>query len=486
MNTTEVKKSELFEKNINVKQNINILDEELIKLYYDSNHNYNLQITDYDDYNLCTIYNDYNDYNDYNNIYSDKQEKEKEITIFKNDSINECNFIVIDKQTLKPIITFLNKKIYNKDIINYVDSNNLWEMVEVTKYHVNSKHVCLFCKNGIWFLAHSKIIERLQQNTKNMSNICELFLEYLNVKGVSLTLLLEYSKNNTFQFYSYHFILKITNLCKFPQNNLRCYDNDINLLWICDDNCELVLKNKNDIIPELLTIPYEKKIYFSCFDELQTSLDIMNNEDISSKSIQYGGYFLKILSEDKKIFKCFILRSEVYNCILSMIPKHKNQYKFFLELYQNDKLTDILPFLHKYPADVVRRINMSVKTLSKEILNIYHLTRKKQNCDLYEILPSSYRKVLFDLHKIYVNQKHGDFLVISNELLKDKKSISVDIVYTYLKNIKNIDLIKLFDERRKLIVYLEKNGNNNIISITNIDIITQTELMFSNSENTML
>jgi tRNA nucleotidyltransferase/poly(A) polymerase len=207
----------------------------------------------------------------------------------------------------------------------------------------------------------------------------------------------------------------------------------------------------------------------------------MNKEDIASKNIQFGGYFIRILSEDKKRYMLLCLRTEIYNNILSVLPKHDNQYKSFLELYQCDKLTEVLPYLHKYPADVIRRINMSVRILSKEILNIYHLTRKKQNCELYESLSFSYRKVLYDLHQIYVNQKNIDFHVKSHDILKEKKSISVDIVYMYLKELKNSDLIKIFEERNKLINELKKINFHyeEILSVTNIDIITQTELMFS-------
>jgi hypothetical protein len=66
-------------------------------------------------------------------------------------------------------------------------------------------------------------------------------------------------------------------------------------------------------------------------------------------------------------------------------------------------------------------------------------------------------------------------------MFKEKKSISVEIVYNYLKNINNSELIKLFYERIKLMTDL-KNLNydmySKIIFVDNIDISVQTTLMF--------
>ena len=122
---------------------------------------------------------------------------------------------------------------------------------------------------------------------------------------------------------------------------------------------------------------------------------------------------------------------------------------------------------------------MSIKTLSKEILNIYHLTRKKQNSNLYDCLAQSYKKVLYDLHRIYVNQKYEGFIIKSEEMLTEKKSISVDIVYNYLKSMTCEDLLQIFIDRSQLIEKLNEINYEyeEILYVDNIDIITQIELM---------
>jgi L-cysteine desulfidase len=205
-----------------------------------------------------------------------------------------------------------------------------------------------------------------------------------------------------------------------------------------------------------------------------------------NKSLSFGGYFIKIpyLFGNKQQYMCCVIRSNLYKHILSILPKNDNKYISYLELYQKNELSDVIVYIHKYPNDVIRRINMAIRTLSKEILNIYHLTRKKQNIVLYTNLSRGYKKVLFELHKIYVTQKH---LEISSKQSKngaqliEKKSISVDVVYDYLKSINVSDLIQIFKDRTEIINALvdENYKLYNIFNLNDIYIVTQIELMFN-------
>ena len=72
------------------------------------------------------------------------------------------------------------------------------------------------------------------------------------------------------------------------------------------------------------------------------------------------------------------LQTEMYQKISKIKPNNSNIYQCYLELYQKDKLQFYLPFVTKYYYDIIKRINNSMRTLSKEILNIYHVTRKKK------------------------------------------------------------------------------------------------------------
>ena len=46
-----------------------------------------------------------------------------------------------------------------------------------------------------------------------------------------------------------------------------------------------------------------------------------------------------------------------------------------------------------------------MKTISKEYLNIYHLTRKKSNPLLYDKMTNENKKILYDKSKMINNKK---------------------------------------------------------------------------------
>ena len=407
-----------------------------------------------------------------------------------NDTTNHTNRI----NSTDPIISFFNKPPCGTYILNYLKNCNNWTNVEITKYHAYAKHICLFFDNSKIHIAHTNVIEILDDKKciSNYDTTIKVFLNHLADKKIIKIVddkFVCFNENEIMFSKTYHFLLKhssLKNICDYDglQNNLK-----VSLLWINNNESNFIYtddtnndKNTTDCMGLIVNkIQFEKRNYFSCLDELLTSLDLLNDDNISSKNIQYAGYYLKIFNEKKTNLLPFRLNTEIYNYVKKLLPRNPNQHINFLELYQSDKLTDVLPYLHKYPTSVIKRINKSIRILAKEILNIYHLTRKKQNSELYECLPSIYKSILFNLHKIYVDQKYGDYIIkLNDDDLKEKKSISIDIVYGFLKNMKNYELIDLFESRSNLIKNLDqiKFDYSDVLCIDNIYIITQIELMF--------
>ena len=91
-----------------------------------------------------------------------------------------------------------------------------------------------------------------------------------------------------------------------------------------------------------------------------------------------------------------------------------------------------------------------MKTLSKEYLNIYHLTRKKSNPLLYDKMNNDNKKILYELHTIFINTRKNEYM--TTEYFVDKKSLNVDIVYKYLKKLNTDQIIQIFLERDDLII----------------------------------
>ena len=411
--------------------------EQLKKLKIEKNFKYTKYMTD----NMILLYHDSN---------------------FDNDIIQKNNTVIFDIQTLNPIVTFYNSPMVDNDAIDTISKSD-WNNIIINKITLDCIHVCLFWHINNWFLSYDNKIQNINNSNDQTINIFKNLINYNfddNCEKISIF----------DDKLSYHFLLRHNNFRK-----LGILDNSssVTLLYVCDKLLKLT------DCPIIENIQPEKKYYFSCLDELQTSLEIINDTDVAHKILSCCGYYVRILSNDKTSYINCILRTNIYKYIISVLPRRTNMYINYLELYQKNILGDILPYLHKYSSSVTKRINISIKTLSKEILNIYHLTRQKQNTILYECLSQNYKKVLYDLHKIYVNQKYGDYIVISAEILKEKKSVSVDIVYNYMKLLTADELLQLFNDRKTLICDLnsKKYDYDKILIVNNIDIIAQMELM---------
>jgi hypothetical protein len=128
--------------------------------------------------------------------------------------------------------------------------------------------------------------------------------------------------------------------------------------------------------------------------------------------------------------------------------------------------------------------------MSREILDIYHMTRKKKNSELYTLLPHSYRQIMYQLHSDYIDQKNSSIdntvtetdieliaksyvHIIENNDSKEvdtytdsdnRVSISVDNVYMKLKELDTSLLIDLYKDREEL---LKNIKNSDIDKIKN-------------------
>ena len=123
---------------------------------------------------------------------------------------------------------------------------------------------------------------------------------------------------------------------------------------------------------------------------------------------------------------------------------------------------------------------MSMKTISREILNIYHTTRKKKHQELYKQLPESYKKILYGLHGVYINSKKKEIINRKPIEYDETKSITVHDVYYYVKELTSYQLIELFKERIQL---LKNNNFEETMNHSCIYTLTQTKLMFDDEEN---
>jgi hypothetical protein len=224
----------------------------------------------------------------------------------------------------------------------------------------------------------------------------------------------------------------------------------------------------------------DNRIYLSCMDELNMYLEDLDILNSKAKKLLHRGIMMKVKLDN---YDDILISYDTYTYkrLINMIPKGVNMHEIHLKLYKSDKLNHVLQYIDDSYTDIVKRINISMSTMSREILDIYHMTRNQSNSILYNILPHSYRQILYQLHSDYINQKNDiDKSEFDN---REKMSISVDNVYTKLKELETDILMELYRDRDQLSENI-KNCNeiikNPIKTCTNTKI--QTKLMSLNKK----
>ena len=262
----------------------------------------------------------------------------------------------------------------------------------------------------------------------------------------------------------------------FNKLNIELHDREIiNVNITLTKYTHLLYYKNNDIFDDLI-INKNKSIYFSCFDELIFDLENISKQNELKKKISINGYIIKYNNTE------YIFNTYIYQKISDLMINTRNINKAYLELYKNDNLKFVINYMSHYSQEIIKRVNSSIKTMSREFLNIYHITRKKLNPELYNILSNNYKTILFDLHKIFIytrkqeneNENSDDFFTI-------KKSMTHDIIYKYLKKI-NINLLtQIYIDRIQLL----NNIQNVKIDVDNMKFDTnEFKILFNDCINT--
>ena len=369
------------------------------------------------------------------------------------DIISNSKSIIIDKKSNKIIIEFLN--IVNHNIERLAEKID-WKNVIVT-YIYPGINLYLFNHNDNWILS-----------SENLLNIHYDNKGYGTLDDILKKLLLKINIDELDKKYYYHIIFQNNKTKNFVDN---CLINNENNEFIFISAYQKY--NYKIVDCEIININKIQNLHFSCVDEMIIKLDYISYDNKINKKLTYSGFNVKVYDEEKQTNNIYIY-SDIYKKINDNMIEGDNIYKIYLELYQKNKLSNILPYLSKYSNEIIHRLNMSMKTLSREILNIYHTTRKKKHQEMYKLLPELYKKILYGIHGVYINSRKKDLINRVPVDYDETKSITVHDVYYYVKELTHYQLIQLFKERTELL----KNSNfNNIMSGDCIYTLTQAKLM---------
>ena len=352
---------------------------------------YKLKIKeDIDHSNLFLIYND--------------DESNKELSI-----VNECNGIILDKNSLKIVCYSFNKCSDNQNIPDNLDKNNLY-----IENSIEGTLVKYFYYNDKWILSTKKCIDSNKSKWISSKSFYQLFQECLYGKEDIMT--------NLNPNYCYTFIIT------HPENNI-----------VVNYTTPLLYHISTRDMTSLQEIDIDIGIYKNpktlvSFDQYDS---IINNV-MNIKQLYYEG----IIFMDTH-FNRWKIKNPYYNRARYIWGNTNNRLFRFIELRKNIDL--LHEYLNYFPHDqnIFNMYELKIKELASTILSVYvdkHILRKETK------IPYYFSKIIYKLH--------GDFI-------RDKIKTDINKVGLTLLSIDTKLLCFMLNE-------FEKNNNKDIISKENI------------------
>lgn len=397
----------------------------------------------------------------YNNIVQ-SENKSDEVTELE----NSCRSLILDKHTMKPIVSQYNRILYNNDALTFLQDKS-WDSVTVQKCHEGTLLV-VFNHNEKWYVTTRRCLNASESTWIKGNSYHEMFVEAMQDK---------FSFDDLDINYCYHFVL-----LHHKNRNIVTYN------WLGKEYKELfhILTTEKYTLNEVnikindkvKTVPIET---FDSIDNLLVEIEKQNTLDKTYQKITLEGYVLRYYTGElhNSPFITLKLQTQIYDTLMKLKPNNSNIHQCFLELYQKDKLNEFLPYFTRYGNETVKRIHSSMQNMAKEMLDVYHMTRNKNNVDIYKNLPEQYKKCLYEIHGMYIQNRKTDFAEGNNgDKQTGIKSINVFNVYHYLKNSPTNELRQLYFDRLSIInIEVFK-----FINKTCIHTLTQSTLMFKNGK----
>ena len=334
--------------------------------------------------------------------------------------------VIVDKSTLDIIASQHNNIIYNVDALNIIRQHD-WNNIVISPCYEGTL-MSVYYHNDAWQVSTHKCLDAY--STKwNKRTYGELFEE-----------IMDFDFNDLDKQFYYNFILVHKD----------------NKILIDYDKSELILSSVIDKQTHLENREYEfldkNELQFSNLQETLNYLSTVGRNDFNNKKLTTEGVIIKVYEGEKykSAFQTLKIQTHIYSNVMKLKPNNANVYHNMLELYQKNKLGQLSQFILNN-KEIVKLINNSMRELSVSILNLYHNTRNKNNEEIYQALPNSYKVILFQLHGLFKS--------------KDT-SIGIHDVYHFLKEIESDHLRKLYVD------YCEKSNkffiNTDVIQFGNL------------------
>jgi hypothetical protein len=345
--------------------------------------------------------------------------------------INSSDISPIDREN-----SYLNKHLYSV-MESYRNSEFDHNKVECYKNHIGS-YIVIFYNNGNWLFFFS-------------GKTYELCIEKHAVLYEHISDHIDKLDKN----YCYHIIL-IDPRLRIPLQS-PCDSSYMILIKINEIHSLQEYGIDHPSVPENLFVE-DKRIFLSCIDQLDLYLEEMNNVNTKNKKLYNRGLIVKVKVDQFEPIH-IIYDTYTYKRLDDMMPHDMTIHEAHMHLYQTDRLNNVLQYVDD-PDNaglIVTRINLAIVTMGREILDIYHYTRNKENPELFELLSSAYRDIMHNLHGQFISKKNRKVHNKDGCGDGEKVSITTEDVYMTLKNMDTLALSELFVDREQLKDKIDQN-----------------------------
>ena len=373
---------------------------------------------------------------------------------------------IIEKDTLKIIATQHNRILYNSDAQEYLKDEN-WNQVVVEQCYEGTI-LLVYNYKDVWYISTRRCLDASDSTWIKNKSYKEMFDESIEGK---------FELDDLNKSYCYYFVLvhhKNKNVINYSNIGFgNTYKEVVHIMTTEKYTLAEIDYTINDKVKK------PEQLQFDSLNSMLSQLNEINKDNELKKMITMEGYILKYYHGEKfhSPFTVLKFQTRLYQNLIKIKPNNSNMHQSYLELYQTNKLSDYLPYFSKYNSDITKRIHMSMRTLAKEVLDIYHSTRQKKNQEVYKMLREQYKKTLYGLHGLFIDYRKPNYDHKKKEYDNDKaiKSITVHDVYYHLKGIPPQQLRQLFYER----MYLMENKHfDSLLNKNCLDTMTLSTLMF--------
>lgn len=281
--------------------------------------------------------------------------------------VNECNGLIMDKNTLEIVCYTFDKCADNEPIIDF---DNLY-----VEKSIEGTLIRLFYYNDKWNLSTKKCIDASKSKWLSEKNFTQLFNECLqnyNIMG------------NLNTSYCYSFIIT------HPENNIVVNYTTPNAIHV--STRDMTTLNEIDVnigLSKNERLPINK-------DEL----NIMFSQISTDNDISYEGYIFIDTH-----FNRWKIKTEHYKYVRNLWGNSNNRFYRYLELRKDNNL--LHEYIKYFDCDRQKFIEYETKisTLAENILKIYvskHITKD----DPQVKIPYFFAKIIYKLHGDFYKDKH--------------------------------------------------------------------------------